>query len=60
MRSLVSSRNFKLVINCDIVSAMVPFADMLNHSNTCQTRWSYNDQLAELSNGSKSTHSSGR
>ena len=45
MRSLVSSRNFKLVINDDIVSAMVPFADMLNHSNTCQTRWSYNDQL---------------
>ena len=45
MRSIVSSRNFKLVINKDIVSGMVPFADMLNHSNTCQTRWSFNDKL---------------
>lgn len=45
MRSLVSSRNFKLTINGDIVSAMVPLADMLNHSNTCQTRWSFNDRL---------------
>lgn len=45
MRSLVSSRNFKLTINNDIVSAMVPLADMLNHSNTCQTTWSFNDRL---------------
>ena len=45
MRSLVSSRNFKLTIDNDIVSAMVPFADMLNHSNTCQTRWSFNNEL---------------
>ncbi len=45
MRSIVSSRNFKLVINKDIVSGMVPFADMLNHSNTCQTHWSFNDKL---------------
>ena len=45
IRSLVSSRNFKLTINNDIVSGMVPFADMLNHSNTCQTRWSFNNTL---------------
>ena len=45
MRSLVSSRNFKLTINNDTVSAMVPFADMLNHSNTCQTKWSFNNKL---------------
>jgi len=45
MRSIVSSRNFKLNIHGDVVSAMVPFADMLNHSPTCQTRWSFNDNL---------------
>ena len=45
MRSLVSSRNFKLNMHNEVVSAMVPFADMLNHSNTCQTRWSYNNEL---------------
>lgn len=45
MRSIVSSRNFKLTIDNDVVSAMVPFADMLNHSNTCQTKWSFNNKL---------------
>tara|TARA_B100000795_G_C22802759_1_gene442849 strand:- start:3590 stop:4753 length:1164 start_codon:yes stop_codon:yes gene_type:complete len=59
MRSLVSSRNFKLTINGDIVSAMVPFADMLNHSNTCQTRWSYNDQLQSYQMVAKTPISSG-
>ena len=45
MRSIVSSRNFKLTIDNEVVSAMVPFADMLNHSNTCQTKWSFNNKL---------------
>ena len=45
MRSIVSSRNFKLIINGTTVSAMVPLADMLNHSNKCPTKWSFNDKL---------------
>lgn len=67
MRSIVSSRNFKLIINGVTVSAMVPLADMLNHSNKCPTRWSYNDNLnsyqmvtnSEISKGVEITDSYG-
>ena len=45
MRSLVSSRNFSLYIKGEENSVMVPLADMLNHSNTADTHWTYNNDL---------------
>ena len=45
MRSLVSSRNFSLYIDGEENSVMVPLADMLNHSNSADTHWTYNTSL---------------
>lgn len=45
VRSLVSSRNFRLNIDGVSCSTMVPLADMLNHSSEALTRWFYNNSL---------------
>ena len=44
VRSLVSSRNFRLTINGISSTTMVPLADMLNHSNNALTTWGYSNE----------------
>ena len=45
MRIIVSSRIFGIKINGIKVDALVPLADMLNHSSHNQTSWYYDDQI---------------
>jgi len=59
VRCLVSSRNFRLNINGNYCSSMVPLADMLNHSNHAMTRWFYNNKLTSYQMVSKRSISSG-
>ena len=40
-RMIVCSRNFGLLINGDRTSALVPYADMLNHHRPRETKWTY-------------------
>lgn len=44
VRSLVSSRNFSIVYDGNKEHAMVPWADMLNHSVNHNTSWTYIDE----------------
>jgi protein-histidine N-methyltransferase len=44
VRSIIGSRNFGLFIDGTKQSAMVPFADMLNHSENTNTKWYYNSK----------------
>jgi histone-lysine N-methyltransferase SETD3 len=41
----VSSRTFGVEVNGRVYSAMVPFADMLNHYQPADVNWDYNNQL---------------
>tara|TARA_B100000795_G_scaffold269656_1_gene259805 strand:- start:3235 stop:4380 length:1146 start_codon:yes stop_codon:yes gene_type:complete len=43
IRCLVSSRNFRLTINGKTSTTLVPLADMLNHSLSADTRWTYDN-----------------
>lgn len=43
-RMIVCSRNFGLTINGIQTSAMVPFADMLNHYRPRETAWCYDEE----------------
>jgi len=43
-RSIIGSRNFGIFVNNIKQSAMVPFADMLNHSPDVNTKWYYNSK----------------
>jgi len=43
VRSLVSSRNFRLYIDGKTSTTLVPLADMLNHSLDAKTTWTYNN-----------------
>ena len=45
MRIIVSSRIFGIKINGIKVDALVPLADMLNHSTHNQTSWYYDEQI---------------
>ena len=45
MRIIISSRIFGIKINGIKVDALVPLADMLNHSSHNQTSWYYDDQI---------------
>ena len=58
VRCLVSSRNFRLNIDGNYCSSMVPLADMLNHSSDSMTRWFYNNKLASYQMVSKRNISS--
>lgn len=68
IRSLVSSRNFRLTINGIQSTTMVPLADMLNHSNNALTRWGYSDEkngyemkaLENIESGTEITDSYGK
>ena len=68
IRCLVSSRNFRLTINGKTSTTLVPLADMLNHSLTADTRWTYNDSqqgyqmvlLKDIESGREITDSYGR
>mmetsp|Transcript_29878 Transcript_29878/g.92359 ORF Transcript_29878/g.92359 Transcript_29878/m.92359 type:complete len:478 (-) Transcript_29878:128-1561(-) len=44
-RMCVCSRNFGIVINGVRTSAMVPFADMLNHLRPRETKWTFDNFL---------------
>jgi len=59
VRCLVSSRNFRLNINGNYCSSMVPLADMLNHSSDAMTRWFYNNKLSSYQMVSKRGINSG-
>lgn len=41
---IVSSRIFGVIINGNKTDALVPLADMLNHSTPKMTGWSYEDE----------------
>ena len=45
LRTLVGSRNFGVTIRGQKASALVPFADMLNHSDQPDVSWSFEDDL---------------
>ena len=45
IRIIVSSRIFGIKINGIKVDALIPLADMLNHSSHNQTSWYYDDQI---------------
>merc|ERR1719261_1492558 len=42
-RTAVGSRNFGIVVNGVKRTAMVPFADMLNHYRPRETSWTFNN-----------------
>lgn len=44
--ALVSSRNFTIRTRGRVERVMVPFADMLNHHSTPNTKWSYDEQTS--------------
>ncbi len=44
LRTLVGSRNFGITIGHDILGAMVPMSDMLNHKRPQMTSWTYNNE----------------
>lgn len=44
--ALVASRNFTIRPKGRVERVMVPFADMLNHSTTPNTKWSYDDNTS--------------
>ena len=44
-RMCVCSRNFGLIINGVRTSALVPYADMLNHYRPRETKWAFNNDM---------------
>ena len=44
MRILTNSRSFSVIINGKETSALVPFADFLNHSSDSSAMWQYDDK----------------
>eukprot|EP01084_Bolivina_argentea_P156148 272117_1 len=44
-RMCVCSRNFGIVVQGKRTSALVPYADMLNHCHQRQTKWGFSDNL---------------
>eukprot|EP01029_Cantina_marsupialis_P004750 TRINITY_DN1493_c1_g2_i1.p1 TRINITY_DN1493_c1_g2~~TRINITY_DN1493_c1_g2_i1.p1 ORF type:complete len:544 (-),score=144.53 TRINITY_DN1493_c1_g2_i1:654-2285(-) len=44
LRTIVGSRNFSIKVNGEPLTALVPFADMLNHGVPRQTSWEFNDE----------------
>jgi histone-lysine N-methyltransferase SETD3 len=44
-RMIVCSRNFGLVINGLRTSALVPYADMLNHLRPRETKWTFDNKI---------------
>ena len=43
LRTAVGSRNFGIVVDGEKVTAMVPYADMLNHFRPRETSWTFNN-----------------